>query len=232
MTFVILRSMVLGLLKNWSAGSFVQLEISAPPSRRIASCDSETALDPHYLFYSICTDQIPHQSIPALPAQYSWTIWRPSLWRAWPPTASSVELRSRFLFRWLLLYLGLMRRPECGALLVHDQGQLVHYSGFTSGYWRFPFMDQDDLQIGNTWTEPAHRGKGIALFALRTLVSALGRPGRTLWYVVEAINVSSIKVIERADSTLVGSGTWHRPLGIKLAGSYEIVVRHPTFKSE
>jgi RimJ/RimL family protein N-acetyltransferase len=86
-------------------------------------------------------------------------------------------------------------------------------------------MDLEDLQIGNTWTDPAHRGKGIALFALRTLISALSRPGRKLWYVVDAANVSSIKVIERVDSTFVGSGTWNRPLGLKLAGTYEILVR-------
>jgi RimJ/RimL family protein N-acetyltransferase len=185
-------------------------------------------MNPDYLFYAICTDDLPRQANPILPAEYSWVIWRPSFWQAWPPTASSVELKLRFLFRWVLLHLGLMREPECGALLVHDQGQLVHYSGFTSGYWRFPFMDREDMQIGNTWTDPAHRGKGIAQFALRTLVSALGRPGRKLWYVVEATNASSIKVVERAAFTLVGSGTWYKPLGLKLPGSYRILVRHAT----
>lgn len=135
-------------------------------------------------------------------------------------------MKLRFLFRWFLLHLGLMSRPECGALLVHDRGQLLHYSGFTSRYWRFPFMEREDLQIGNTWTEPAHRSKGLARFALRTLVSTLGRPGSKLWYVVEASNASSIKVVERAAFTLVGSGTWYKPLGLKLPGSYKILVRH------
>lgn len=101
-----------------------------------------------------------------------------------------------------------MRRPECGALLIYGSKGLVHYSGFTAAYWRFPFMDYDDLQIGNTWTDPAHRRKGFALFALRTLVARLSGPGRKLWYVVEAINVGSIKVVERAGLTATGQGTW------------------------
>ncbi len=180
------------------------------------------AFHPHYLFYSFSMDMLSNRKIRGpLPKGYSWMIWRPSLWQAWP-SSSTMELKSRFLFRWVLLRLNIMHRPECGALLIYGERGLVHYSGFTAGYWRFPFMDHNDLQIGNTWTDPEHRGKGLALFGLQTLVENLSSPKRKLWYVVEAINTASIKVVERAAFTFTGDGTWIAPFGVKLMGAYHL----------
>jgi len=96
----------------------------------------------------------------------------------------------------------------------------VHYSGFTPRYWRFPFLQDSDLQIGDTWTEPSHRGKGLALFALLEIIRIKRKPGRKFWYVVGGLNTPSIRVVEKAAFSLVGKGTFIVPLGIKLLGSY------------
>jgi RimJ/RimL family protein N-acetyltransferase len=114
-----------------------------------------------------------------------------------------------------------------GALLIYDGQRLVHYSGFTPEYWRFPFVSDGDFQIGDTWTDPAHRGRGLASFALQTIVATLAKPRRRLWYVVEDSNKPSIRVVEKAQFTLAAEGTWVRPWAFKLAGAYVILKNHP-----
>jgi RimJ/RimL family protein N-acetyltransferase len=109
-----------------------------------------------------------------------------------------------------------------GVLLIYDHRRVVHYSGFTPKYWRFPFVADDDFQIGDTWTEPAHRKKGLASFALQRIVAMLAKSGRRLWYVVEDVNAPSIQVVEKAQFTRAAEGTWVRPWWLKLAGAYVI----------
>ena len=45
------------------------------------------------------------------------------------------------------------------------------------------------------------------------------KPERRHWYVVEAVNRASIRVVEKAGFTLSGEGTWIKPWGLKLLGS-------------
>jgi RimJ/RimL family protein N-acetyltransferase len=90
--------------------------------------------------------------------------------------------------------------------------RLGHYSAFSPRYWRFPFSADDDLQIGNTWTDPSHRGKGLAIFSLEKILVLKRKPARYFWYVVEAINRPSIRVVQRAGFELADEGSWQRPL--------------------
>ncbi|HZO81549.1 MAG TPA: GNAT family N-acetyltransferase [Candidatus Binataceae bacterium] len=145
-----------------------------------------------------------------------------------PAGLPGLRPKLRFLFRWLLRRARLFAGAECGALLIRDRGAVVHYSGFTPRYWRFPFMGDDDLQIGDTWTAPAHRGRGLALFALETIVAAAARPGRCFWYVVANTNRPSIRVVEKAGFTLASDGVWIKPWGLKLLGYYVPTAPRPS----
>ncbi len=205
------------------------LDFTSDRSGKLESLDlaafrSERGLDPHYLFYCYTCGPGEGGEIDGggLRSPYSWTIWRPRSWPALPPGLSSIRIKLRFLFRWAVHRLHLFAGSGCGVLLVYERGELVHYSGFTPGYWRFPFVVGEDFQIGDTWTRPADRGKGFALFAVRAIVRTLARPGRRLWYVVGATNASSIRVAEKAKFTLAGEGTWVKPWKLKLIGFYVI----------
>jgi len=83
-------------------------------------------------------------------------------------------------------------------------------------------MSAEDLQIGDTWTEPDHRGKGIASWAINEIVRLKQQPGRRFWYVVENNNLPSIRAIEKAGFVRVGSGMRTKRLGLKLLGSFEM----------
>jgi RimJ/RimL family protein N-acetyltransferase len=181
-------------------------------------------LDPHYLFYRYaCADGDDEDyAIPcAFAPPYSWTVWRPRRWPALPRGVRS-RLRLRFLFRWGVHRMHLFAGSECGALLAYEQARLVHYSAFSPRYWRFPFVADNDLQIGDTWTDPAYRRRGLAFFALRKIIATLANPGRSFWYVVEADNEPSIRAAEKAGFTLAAEGTLMTPWGLRLAGAYVI----------
>jgi RimJ/RimL family protein N-acetyltransferase len=166
-----------------------------------------------------------HLAAGVLPGSYSWTTWRPRIWPALPRGLSGLKLKLRFLFRWALYRAHLFGGSECGALLVYEGERLAHYSSYTPRYWRFPFLADDDLQVGDTWTDPAYRGRGLALFALQTLEASLERPNRRLWYVVGELNQPSIRVAEKAHFKLAAEGTRVTPWRLKLAQAY--VMRRP-----
>jgi RimJ/RimL family protein N-acetyltransferase len=186
-------------------------------SNRYPSKPENAELRGRYLFYRDSGAEAYERS---LAPPYVTSVWRPSNQQPWPPGISDLKIKVGFLFRWVLHYLRLLANRECGAICIFFADRLVHYSAFSPRYWRFPFLADDDLQIGNTWTEPTHRGKGLAFFALEKILVLKRKPGRYFWYVVEAINRPSIRVVERAGFELADEGSWQKPFGIKLFGSY------------
>jgi RimJ/RimL family protein N-acetyltransferase len=186
--------------------------------------------NPEYRFYCHDDRKIGHPY--SLLRQYSWSIWTPSRLPALPPGLPDTRLKLKFHFRWLVSLAYRFAKLDCGALLIHHRGQVVHYSGFTPRYWRFPFVADEDLQIGDTWTAPTHRGNGLAFFALCTIVAITHRPGRRFWYVVENVNQPSIRVVEKAGFDLFGRGTWIKPWGLKLLGSFVMLDHLQSSSSE
>lgn len=81
-------------------------------------------------------------------------------------------------------------------------------------------MGENDVQIGDTWTVPYHRGKGLAGFALQTLLGMFARPEVVVWYVVEAANLPSIRVAVNEGLVLAGYGRWVVPLRLTALGRY------------
>ena len=191
--------------------------VAAVLERCAENADDNLTLARHYLFYKSTGAEAYEKPLPPL---YAASAWWPSLRQPWPRGAFDLGLKVRFLFRCVLHYLPLLANRECGAICVYFAEHLVHYSAFAPRYWRFPFMADNDLQIGNTWTDPSHRGRGLAGFALEKILVLKRKPGRYFWYVVEAINRPSIRVVERAGFELAAEGSWQKPFGIKLFGSY------------
>jgi RimJ/RimL family protein N-acetyltransferase len=146
-----------------------------------------------------------------LPPGYHWTIWRPAFNQLMPSKVG--HERKRFASRWAMHQLRLFSNRDYQVLVIrHRPGdEIVHYSGATGRYWRWPFMDPGDMQIGDTWTDPDHRGRGLARFALARLLHELTKPGRRIWYVVDHDNFASIKVARSCGMSLAGTGFITQP---------------------
>jgi RimJ/RimL family protein N-acetyltransferase len=164
--------------------------------------------------------QHPPQTVtaPKAPAGLTLTFWRPDVGGLWPP-----DCRGAVWAVWRLFHsLRVFSNGGYAVALVHESGILVHRALITPGYFRFPFMARNDLQIGDTWTAPEHRGRGIATWALTAIVAELANPERHIWYLADEGNQSSCRVAERAGFRLTGLGHRSARLGIAFLGRYRL----------
>lgn len=126
-----------------------------------------------------------------------------------------------FLVWWVMHYLRIFKNSNYGILLIYHERMLIHRAGIFPGYFRFPFMSREDLQIGDIWTHRKYRNRGIALFAIKQILHLKKSPDRKFWYVVEENNLASIRVIEKAGFDKVGEGIRKKKFGLKLLGNFE-----------
>jgi len=160
--------------------------------------------------------------------KYQVVIWRPSLRSIAPPHCPKMTSGVWWLFHICHVF---RNRGYC-ALLVFEGKTLVHRLTVFPGYFRFPFMGQADLQIGDTYTHPAYRGRGIATVALGEIVRRISATGGELWYVTSEDNVASIRVAEKAGFRLRGYGTRRSRFGMRLLGQFRIDHVLPTSMHE
>lgn len=168
------------------------------------------------LFYALASEAA-EETPPEGPEDgYSYRIWRPSDGGMRPP-----GVNERAFSVWRLFHaLRIFSNRDYGVFVIYHGTELAHRSGIFPRYFRFPFMGKDDLQIGDTWTAPEHRGKGLATFALRRIMSERRKPGRTFWYLVEEDNRSSIRAAEKAGMVKKGEGRRTKRFGVGLLGTY------------
>lgn len=150
--------------------------------------------------------------------EYSWELWRPSLSALTPGGLSLLP----FGVWWILHHLRIFSNRGYAVFLIRCHGEVVHRSVVTPGYFRFPFMRKMDLQVGDTFTAPRERGKGLAVFALHAILSSDDIVDRPYWYVVEKVNLASIRAAEKAGFQLAGEGVRTKRLGLRALGSYMV----------
>jgi RimJ/RimL family protein N-acetyltransferase len=83
-------------------------------------------------------------------------------------------------------------------------------------------MARGDLQVGDSWTDPGYRGRGLALHAVRQVLARTACPGRVFWYVVNEENAASIRVAEKAGFVHHATGVRTARLGVRLLGDFRI----------
>ncbi len=171
-----------------------------------------------YLFYVQSSDLGFPLVSDSLDSHYRCELWRPTLGKLVPYGFPKVP----FIFWWSFHYLHVFSNHDYAVFIAYDSDRVIHRSCVFPRYFRFPFMAQNDLQIGDTWTHPDHHGKGLAVFAIRKIVETLRMPDRTFWYVVEQDNLASIRVVEKAGFKLVGKGNRIKRFGVKALGAYII----------
>ncbi|MEO7082842.1 MAG: GNAT family protein [Gemmatimonadaceae bacterium] len=160
----------------------------------------------------------------AAPAPLRVDLWRPSVGQMKPAGFHGMV----FDVWWLFHLTHAFANRDYAQLVIYDGDKLVHRSGIFPRYPRFPFMGSDDLQIGDTWTDPEYRGRGLATLAIHETLARLGKPGRAFWYIVEPANVASVRVIERAGFSRVAESVRTSRLGVRLLGAYVLTSALPS----
>ena len=154
--------------------------------------------------------------LPPLPDDYRVVLWRPSVLSPRP-----ADDRRRVLLAWWVFHqLHVFANREYAQLLIYSGAELVHRSAIFPRWARFPFMGPSDLQIGDTWTRPDQRGRGLAVQAIRWTLEHLARPGRTIWYIVEENNPPSIRAAERGGLRRAGRCLRTARFGLRALGAF------------
>lgn len=147
----------------------------------------------------------------------SWQFWRPSLTSIIPPGNPVWP----FVVWWAFHVLRVFQSLDYCVVLCFENGTLAHRSCVFPRFYRFPFMGRDDLQVGDIWTAPGSRKKGLARLALAKAIEHF--PARRIWYVCDEANLASIAVAKNAGMLLHAIGTRTRRFGFRLFGQFRIL---------
>ena len=86
-----------------------------------------------------------------------------------------------------------------------QNGELVHTSCVIPKCYKFPFLDNEDYEIGPCVTYPKFRGKGVYPWMLKHICSSIGDEKTVFYMIVDETNISSIKGIEKAGFVKCGT---------------------------
>ncbi len=148
----------------------------------------------------------------------SLTRWQPR--RDGPPTGLFASNANRIW--WAMDLARQFSRPDLTVYAIHRGDHLLHRLLVTPRWHRFPFMHPLDLQMGDLWTDPLMRGKGLAAQAIAAVHADFSGKVPALWYVVDEDNASSIRLIERIGYRLAGTGERTRPFGLGMLGQFRL----------
>lgn len=112
----------------------------------------------------------------------------------------------------------IFRGRDYRVLVLRHEAEVVHRAAQFPPYFRFPFMEVGDLQIGDVWTAPACRGMGLATWSLSHILRL--HPGRRIWYLTHSSNETSRALAEQCGFQWVGDGHRTRPLGVRAFGRF------------
>jgi GNAT superfamily N-acetyltransferase len=174
-----------------------------------------------YLFYR-CGPSDPAPSRGILPSDVELQVWRPTLLELAP---AGLKGRARAMLWGLLHVTRLFANQAYSIILIRERSEIVHQTFVFPRYFRFPFMETDDIQVGDTWTTPAWRGRGLARLALLEARHRAAEEGRSLWYVTDERNISSQRVVEFCGLGLHSRGIRTTRWRLRLLGAYMPTMR-------
>lgn len=111
-------------------------------------------------------------------------------------------------------------KPRTLLVVVKLKGVAVAGAVATPRWFRFPFMESNDLQLGDVWTNEAHRRQGLALSGCTALIAAAAAESGSIWWISESTNQPSIDLARRLGFEPHGPVRRTRRLGTTKLGSY------------
>lgn len=129
--------------------------------------------------------------------EYDIEVFQPTLFNLKCHKSSSV----------LFLFWYLFSRNKYFIVYVKNQNKIIHHSVCITKFYRFPFMDSNDLEIGPCWTDENYRGKGIYPYVLKYVLSNFKDKYDKFFIMTDSDNIASQKGILKAGFEFIGKGT-------------------------
>lgn len=158
----------------------------------------------------------------SLPARYRLEIWQPKRFHLFPNGMVSVcpisALLGWRLHEWLTVPVLPYR-----IYAVYAGDEVVHYSVVQPRSPRFPFLMDNEVEIGPVWTAQEHRRKGLQGVTLDRIVHDLEYLIQGLWWICVVDNVPSNTAVERRGFRAVASATRTARFGSQLLGKFNLL---------
>jgi RimJ/RimL family protein N-acetyltransferase len=135
---------------------------------------------------------------PIIPDGFNSKIWVPSLSNFIPPGKG----KKYFIF-WIFHYLHIFRNRDYCAFFIYKNDINIASLLVVPAYFKWPFMEKNDVQITYVMTRPEYRGKGFGKIMLHAIMQQFKMDNRNFWYVTDTDNPASIKL-----SAKVGFEFW------------------------
>lgn len=122
-------------------------------------------------------------------SDYDFREWKPGPGSPLPPGKGL-----KYLLYWIFHYLRIFKNRGYSSILIYDGKVRVASLLVVPAYYKWPFMQEDDLQFTYVMTNEEYRGKGIGEKLLRYAIVRFRKPNRNLWYVTDSENPASVRL--------------------------------------
>jgi RimJ/RimL family protein N-acetyltransferase len=164
----------------------------------------------YIVYYWDSSDFMVPQISKPLPEKYRYLVWKPTFFQIFPPGLAKIE----FVKTWLLYFGGSLMSRGYKVFLINDGKKILHRTVVTGKSLKFPFMDENDYQVGQILTESDYRRKGFALYVLCEIIKALSANTRRFWYIVHINNIASQQLALKAGFRPFGTAIRKSMIGI------------------
>lgn len=135
------------------------------------------------------------------------------------PTLFQLKKHSGKIFIYIFWFL--LTRGKYRIIYVKKGNVIIHYTHILPKFFKFPFMKDEDLEIGPAWTDISHRGQGIFPSVIGYIVQYFKKDGRNFYTFSHVDNEASKKSILRAGFNRWANGYKTSKLGIYKVKKYE-----------
>lgn len=145
--------------------------------------------------------------------------WKPKIWRMKPKRAPKT------LLTWWFYYLPqiILKRPTYMVFFVVVDERIIHYTLASHKCFKFPFMNDTDVQIGPSWTDPNYRNRNIATTVIKAVIENYSNSAEHFFWIVGVENQVSRNFIERAGFKECGRLRKKNILGFIPAPVYNVI---------
>lgn len=83
---------------------------------------------------------------------------------------------------------------------------IIHYTHILPKFFKLPFLDLNDLEIGPSWTKESYRGQGIFPAVINYVVQTFKKKERSFYAFAHIDNIPSQKALKKARFDMWGHG--------------------------
>lgn len=117
-------------------------------------------------------------------------------------------------FFWFIITLG-----QYKIIYLKKGNEIIHYTHILPKFFKLPFLNPNDLELGPSWTKNSYRGRGIFPTVINYIVYTFQEGRRDFYMFAHIDNIASQKAIKNA-----GFDLWAKGYKTDVFGIYKVEI--------